>query len=123
MKVIKTGYAGKVKVFDGGLGEDTETPVYVGIDQSLTHYGITVLAKDGRYMSYVYMSPLRGVDRLSDIGLFIGEKIFEIYKIRDAAMEGYAYSSTMAHMAGEIGGFTKVELRDRKSTRLNSSHT
>jgi Holliday junction resolvasome RuvABC endonuclease subunit len=111
MKSLNTGYKGKFKVFDGGLGEDEKTPVYVGIDQSLTHYGITVLAKDGRYISYVYMSPLRGVDRLSDIGLFLGEKVFEIYNIQDAAMEGYAYSSSMAHMAGEIGGFTKLELK------------
>ena len=100
---------GKVLVFDGGIKDIEE--VYLGIDQSLTHYGITVISKDGqRYKTWVYSSALRGVDRLRDIALFLGENVLEVYRIVDAAMEGYAYSSTMAHMAGEVGAMTKLEL-------------
>ena len=106
-----TPAVGKAKVFDGGLLETDE--VYIGIDQSLTHYGVTLITKDcARYKTWVYTSPLRGIDRLQDIQMFTGETIFEVYdNIADSAMEGYAYSSTMAHMAGEIGAITKLDLK------------
>jgi crossover junction endodeoxyribonuclease RuvC len=99
----------KTLVFDGGIKDNEK--VYLGIDQSLTHYGVTVISEDGlRYKTWVYSSPLRGVDRLRDIALFLGENILEVYVILDSAMEGYAYSSTMAHMAGEVGAMTKMEI-------------
>jgi hypothetical protein len=42
----------------------------------------------------------------------MGEEVFEVaLNVVDSAMEGYAYNSTMAHMAGELGGLVKMELR------------
>lgn len=100
--------------FDGGLDlTDDSIEKYIGIDQSYSGFAITVINKECTlYKTFVYTSPLRGVERLRDIASFMGDRIFEpTGNIQGSAMEGYAYGAQMAHMAGEIGALVKLELR------------
>lgn len=107
-----SGYHGKLKFIDGGLDLTDESNKYIGIDQSYTGFAVTVINDDGKYKTFVYKSVGHGVERLIDIYYFLGQEIFEASKnVVASAMEGYAYNSTMAHMAGELGGLVKVELR------------
>lgn len=97
-----------VKTFkDGRLGND---PVYVGIDQSYGGFAITLL-NDSGFLTTVYKSPLRGVDRLYDIQDHIISSL-QLSTIKDVAMEGYAFGSQMANMLGELGGVVKLTLRN-----------
>lgn len=101
-------------VFDGGLDlTDDSIEKYIGIDQSYSGFAITVINKDCTlYKTMVYTSPMRGVERLRDIASFMGIEVFEPAKnIQASAIEGYAYGAQMAHMAGELGGMVKLELR------------
>ncbi len=101
-------------VFDGGLDlEDNSIEKYIGIDQSYSGFAITIINKDCTlYKTFVYTSPLRGVERLRDIALYIGQHVFEpVTNVQGSAIEGYAYGAQMAHMAGEIGALVKLELR------------
>jgi hypothetical protein len=100
------------KVFDGGLPLDHPCDKYVGIDQSYSAFAVTILSKDGAFYTEVYEAPGRGVERLASIQLFIGDLVGErTTNIKGTAMEGYAYGAQMAHMAGELGGLVKTELR------------
>lgn len=101
-------------VFDGGLDlEDDSIEKYIGIDQSYSGFAITIINKECTlYKTFVYTSPMRGVERLRDIASFMGDRVFEpTGNIQGSAMEGYAYGAQMAHMAGEIGALVKLELR------------
>lgn len=107
-----TSYKGKVKSFDGGLDLEDTSKKYIGIDQSYGGFGFTVINSKGKFQTQVYKSVGSGVDRLRDIALWLGEEFFErTHNIQDAAMEGYAYGSTMSHMLGELGGMVKMECR------------
>jgi hypothetical protein len=107
-----TAYKGKLKVIDGGLDLTDRSKKYIGLDQSYTGFAITVINEDGKYKTFVYKSAGHGVERLLDIYHFMGSEVFEVaLNVVDSAMEGYAYNSTMAHMAGELGGLVKIELR------------
>jgi crossover junction endodeoxyribonuclease RuvC len=109
---MKKGYGGKLKVIDGGLDLTDKSKKYIGLDQSYTGFAITVINEEGKYKTFVYKSVGHGVERLRDIYYFMGEEVFEVaLNVVDSAMEGYAYNSTMAHMAGELGGLVKMELR------------
>lgn len=100
------------KIVDGGLPLDHPCDKYVGIDQSYSGFAITILSQDGAFYTEVFEAPGRGVDRLSAIQLFIGDLLGERTKnIKGTAMEGYAYGAQMAHMAGELGGLVKIELK------------
>jgi crossover junction endodeoxyribonuclease RuvC len=107
-----SAYKGKLKVIDGGLDLTDRSKKYIGLDQSYTGFAITVINEDGKYKTFVYKSAGHGVERLLDIYHFMGSEVFEVaLNVVDSAMEGYAYNSTMAHMAGELGGLVKIELR------------
>jgi crossover junction endodeoxyribonuclease RuvC len=107
-----SAYKGKLKVIDGGLDLTDKSKKYVGLDQSYTGFAITVINEEGKYKTFVYKSAGHGVERLLDIYHFMGSEVFEVTSnVVDSAMEGYAYNSTMAHMAGELGGLVKIELR------------
>jgi len=104
------------KQVDPGL--ELAKEVYVGIDQSLTGFAITILQADDlkKYTSWVYKSPYFGVERLVDIQAFIGEVLDE-YKIRDGkildvAMEGSVLQSPAALKLGELAGAVKLILRE-----------
>lgn len=101
-----------VKTFDTGTPSDT--PVYIGIDQSYSGFAITAMNETGSRTT-VYKSELRGVDRLADIKQHLVETLaaYGAYApIQDAAIEGYAFGSQMANMLGELGGMVKLTLRD-----------
>ena len=96
-----------IKIFDGGLDPNTTKPVYIGVDQSYSGFSITMLAED-KYYTVVRSSDYRGVERLSDIRMFLHDFIAYL-EVEDAAMEGYAFGSQMANMLGELGGMVKLE--------------
>lgn len=98
--------ADAVKVFKQGSLNDQ--PVYVGIDQSYSGFAITVL-NSGGFVSTVYRSPYRGVDRLYDIKAHMVNSLAH-QTVSDVAIEGYAFGSQMANMLGELGGLVKLTL-------------
>lgn len=98
-----------MKVFTDGMLVK-ELPVYIGIDQSYSGFAITALNDTG-YMTTVYKSDKRGVDRLKDIQAYVMNVLAE-YNITDVAMEGYAFGSQMSNMLGELGGMVKMTLHD-----------
>lgn len=90
------------------------TDVWLGVDQSYTGFGLTAIAMDGAYRTWVYKSDGQGLDRLIQIGDWLEARIDSLYAhqfwVKDVAMEGYAFSSQMAHMAGELGALVKLRL-------------
>lgn len=97
-----------VKVFK--QGDLQGNPVYVGIDQSYSGFAITCLNESG-FITTVYKSPFRGVDRLFDIKDHMVSSL-QFRTIKDIAIEGYAFGSQMANMLGELGGVVKLTLHD-----------
>jgi len=101
-----------VKKFDGGLTFESSSPVYAGIDQSYSGFAVTLFDKDSlKYQTTVYKSEKRGIERLRDIQAHLMDALVE-WDIADVAMEGYAFSSQMANMLGELGGMVKLVLLD-----------
>jgi crossover junction endodeoxyribonuclease RuvC len=88
----------------------------IGIDQSYSGFGVTLMDMDSdAYYTTVFKGEGIGIDRLLDIQ----EKLWAI--IEDATpassevivgMEGYAFGSQMANMAGELGAVVKLTLHD-----------
>ena len=98
-----------MKEFKQGVLDLSES-VYIGIDQSYSGFAITALQGDNHYTT-VFSSSLRGIQRLGDIRAHLIKSI-EPFKIKDVAMEGYAFGSQMANMLGELGGMVKLTLLD-----------
>lgn len=104
-----------IKKFDGGLERGE---AFVGIDQSLTGFAVTILQKDdpNKYCSWVYKSPYFGVERLVDIQYFLGELLdnydLDHGKVLDVAMEGSVLQSHAALKLGELAGAVKLILRE-----------
>lgn len=87
-------------------------PVFIGIDQSYSGFGLTVLGEGG-YSTTVTKFESRGVNRLTEVQHHIYASLAPYHSgffIKDAAMEGYAYGSQMANMAGELGAAVKLTL-------------
>lgn len=99
------------KIYDGGLQWKDSAPRFIGIDQSYGGFAVTSIIADGRFHTEVYEGQGKGVDRLYDIQKFLGRYFEYSENVKNVAMEGYAYGSQMAHMAGELGGLVKLELR------------
>lgn len=99
------------KIIDGGLPWDHPSDKYIGIDQSYSGFAITTFSVDGAFHTEVYEGKGRGVERLSDIQKFLGTYLEWSTNIKGVAIEGYAYGAQMAHMAGELGGMVKLELK------------
>jgi hypothetical protein len=105
------------KFYDGGLLKINPTDIVLGIDQSYSGFGLTALSAQGSlsYAAWVYKAQHTGISRLVDIWDYLAYKFYELentydHTIVDVAMEGYAYSSQMAHLAGELGGVVKFAL-------------
>jgi crossover junction endodeoxyribonuclease RuvC len=104
------------KVFGSGVPAKTKR-VAIGIDQSYSGFGITFMDLDSSaFYTVVFKGEGIGVDRLVDISIKLGELIVNNVPL-DAtevvvAMEGYAFGSQMANMAGELGAVVKLQLRD-----------
>jgi len=97
-----------MKVFQKGV-VNKSNPVYLGIDQSYSGFAI-VAFQNGNYYCEVYKSDKRGIDRLADIQAHVMNWLHEFDKVKDVAMEGYAFGSQMANMLGELGGMVKLTL-------------
>jgi hypothetical protein len=103
------------KVFGKPL-PTTVKRVAIGIDQSYSGFGVTLMDMDSSaYHTTVFKGESTGVDRL----LNIQEKLWAILEEVSAtpseivvAMEGYAFGSQMANMAGELGAVVKLTLYD-----------
>lgn len=90
--------------------------VVLGIDQSLTGFGLTVLSTTtDDFVTWVYKSPYRGVDRLADIQDWILDRI-DLFiprgAVTDAAMESGVLMSNSALVLGELSATVKLTLRD-----------
>lgn len=108
------GLQGRIRTTDLGLF-DRRKPVFVGIDQSLTAFGLAAYApEDGTAFLWLFEPKSRGVNRLLDIQGFVHQTLNEI-SLRckppeHVVMEGYAYSRQMGHALGECGAVTKLAL-------------
>lgn len=94
----------------------TSTRVAIGIDQSYSGFGITFMdMTSGKYHTCVFKGEGVGVERLIDIRNVLTRLIrlnINLATTVVVAMEGYAFGSQMANMAGELGGLVKAFLYD-----------
>jgi len=102
------------KVFGKPLSAKVKR-VAIGIDQSYSGFGVTLMDMDSdAYYTTVFKGEGIGVDRLLDIQ----EKLWKIIEETTPSssevvvgMEGYAFGSQMANMAGELGAVVKLTLQ------------
>lgn len=104
------------KVYGTNIPAKTKR-VAIGIDQSYSGFGVTFMDIDSSaFRTVVFKGEGIGVDRLIDITIKLSELIEENvpYEATEVvvAMEGYAFGSQMANMAGELGATVKLLLRD-----------
>jgi Holliday junction resolvasome RuvABC endonuclease subunit len=87
--------------------------VWMGIDQSLTAFAVSVIDKNGIHDTRVLKSKLRGVSRLDEIDAWLAETL-TYWKagagIADVAMEGTVVHSASASVLGELAGVVKLRL-------------
>jgi hypothetical protein len=86
--------------------------VAIGIDQSYSGFAITAIDKKDRYYTEVYKVEGNGIERLHKARAFMLDFVSDV-EVSTIAMEGYAYGSQMANMAGELGGMIKLALYDK----------
>jgi Holliday junction resolvasome RuvABC endonuclease subunit len=86
-------------------------PVWVGVDQSYSGFSITAIDKDGNYYTEVKKIEGDGVERLHKSREFL-LGFLNRYVVEAVAIEGYAFGSQMANMAGELGGMIRLALFD-----------
>lgn len=101
----------KLKSFGPGLTPNEKC--WVGIDQSYSGFAITFLAEDSSYITTVRKFEDFGIRRLVSVYMHLLDTITlveETNKVVDTCMEGYAFGSQMANMAGELGGIVKFTL-------------
>lgn len=100
-----------LKFFDGGLTKDAKK-IAIGIDQSYTGFAFTAMdIETGEWMTTVSKAPGTHVDRLYWIGRNLENSLTAIAQSAEevvVAMEGYAFGSQLANMAGELGGVVKL---------------
>ena len=89
--------------------KDVKGPVHIGIDQSYTGFGITALNKKDEFYTEVFKSNQSGIERLHDIRNYVEDFLSE-FEVLGVAIEGYAFGSQLANMAGELGGTIKLLL-------------
>ena len=105
--------SGTTKEWDGGLlREPASSLVFVGIDQSYTGFGITVMSETGAYYTWVYTSSYKGVDRLLDIDKFLSRILLDYsWRTKDIAIEAPVRMSHSALMSGELLAVVKLVCR------------
>lgn len=86
-------------------------PVYIGIDQSYSGFAITAMDQSGNYYTEVKKIEGDGVERLHKARAFL-LGFLDRYTVEAIAIEGYAFGSQMANMAGELGGMIRLALFD-----------
>ena len=97
------------KVFEGGLKPNSKC--FVGIDQSLTGFAVTLLGVDDKYRTLVYKGEGTGVVRLSNIVKWLHNLLKE-YDVLDVAMEAPVKMSHSAIISGELFGTVRLCLYD-----------
>lgn len=98
------------KTYGPGIGSG---PVYLGIDQSYTGFGLTFLTSGEEYQTYVYKAKHSGVRRLEDIDMWLQTKIEAIDvapHIVDAAIESPVLRTPNALNAGMLYGLVLLRL-------------
>lgn len=101
----------KLKKFGPGTSY-LATRFAIGIDQSYSGFGITFMDMDsGAYETIVFKGESTGVERLvfinDTLANLVDNRILRAKEIV-VAMEGYAFGSQMANMAGELGALVKL---------------
>ena len=91
--------------------------VSIGIDQSLTGFGITVLDIDDAtiFMTQVYKSPYFGIERLVDIREWLFSVLVDAgdgREIVNVTMEGTVLASSSALVLGELYAIVRLTLHD-----------
>lgn len=101
------------KSFQGGLFSNVQDCV-LGIDPSLTGFAVTALSVESpSYMTWVYRSEARGVERLVDITRWLEARIWHVNRTRDildVSIEGGVVHSQSAFVLGELAGVVKHSL-------------
>lgn len=90
--------------------------VAIGIDQSYSGFAITALDKNNHYYTEVRKFDGTGVERLSNARTFLVNFV-DSFTVESIAIEGYAFGSQMANMAGELGGMIRLALYDKYNSR------
>jgi crossover junction endodeoxyribonuclease RuvC len=98
---------------DGGLLSGPPGEIVLGIDPSLTGFGMTALSPDTwRFESWLYRSKQRGVERLRDIGEWMLTTLRTVvdndFVIIDAAVEDTVLASYSAISMGELSGMVRM---------------
>ena len=93
--------------------------IALGIDQSLTGFSMTAIdmTDPNKYITWVYKSPLKGVDRLADIRRWMRDILGQLTVtrkcyVRNVAMEGTVVASHSASILGELSAVVRLVLFD-----------
>jgi Holliday junction resolvasome RuvABC endonuclease subunit len=102
------------KLIDGKLPKNT--PVFVGIDQSLTGFALCAMSQKNpkQHFTWVYKSPYFGIERLVDIKEWLEEHFDYLEEngneILDLAMEGTVLASQAALVLGELSATVRLAI-------------
>lgn len=92
-----------------GKRSNLKAKVWLGIDQSYSGFAMTLVDEDDNFYTEVHKLDGAGVHRLIQVSDLI-EEFIKGFRVQETAMEGYAFASQMAHMAGELGAAVKLSL-------------
>jgi Holliday junction resolvasome RuvABC endonuclease subunit len=84
---------------------------WIGIDQSYTGFGLTVITNNLEYSTVVRKFTGRGVRRMEEIYVWLADKV-EVPKVRRVAMEAPVRSSYSALMNGELSAIVQMAVWD-----------
>lgn len=106
---------GRMSKVQGDLLEQPPEPVAIGLDASLTNYGVVVYGMEsGEYAAMLFRPKYKGARRLFEIWEMVATvvRFFETnYEVAEYALEGYSMGSkSRQHAIGEGGGATKLGL-------------
>ena len=86
-------------------------PVAVGIDQSYSGFAMSAVDLNDNYYTEVWKLEGNGVERLDHARRVLVD-FTDRFDVMWVALEGYAFGSQMANMAGELGGLVRLTLWD-----------
>lgn len=101
-----------------GDGLTSGVMVALGVDQSLTGFALSAVntADPSNHITWVYKSPYRGVQRLSDIREWFYSKLDYLrdndHAVYDSAMERGVLASPSSLPLGELAGLVKLAFWD-----------
>lgn len=88
-----------------------EGSVAIGIDQSYSGFAMTAIDNDDNYYTEVWKLEGNGVERLEHARRVM-YAFMDRFLVNKVALEGYAFGSQKANMAGELGGVVRLTLWD-----------